>query len=231
MTRVPDKTVTSRKTGAENIIMINVPADRFRHRIPSRYDPPVDHRSRYRIALLAQACEGYSFDYTEAGPACEFHFWFWVASSNVCTPVKGADILLASMNWWSLASATNNGTVRKYLQSFGFRPLNLEKIDLQKQGGLLSFPDGGRIDWTVVRAGKEPAAVGVNHAFFTATDGPGASGHRVTALLTDAVMEQPGKIHIQTTALEPFLLKGERFPAAIHQVPRLEADVIWQQYQ
>ncbi len=230
MSAVPDKTMATRKVGAEDIIMINLPANRFRNSIPAHYDPQTDKKSRYQVALLAQACEGYSFDNYEAGRTDELHFWLRVASSNPGAPVKGAEIMLPSMHWLALASATSNATARSYLQSFGFSPLDLEKINLRRHGGSLAFMDGRRIEWTITGPGKGVARVGVKHVIFVATDGPDAAGHRVAALLTDTVMEQPGKIRIQTAALEPFLLRGESFPAAIHRVPKLEADVVWRRH-
>ena len=57
MNRVTDMTVATRKVGAEDIIMMRLPADRFRNGIPSHYDPPVDDKSRYQVALLVQSCE------------------------------------------------------------------------------------------------------------------------------------------------------------------------------
>lgn len=231
MITILDKTVAGRKTGAEDIIIINLPIHRFRNSIPSRYYPPVDEKSIIQVALLAQVCDGYSFDKIESGRTDELHFWLRVASSNPGGLVQGADLMLPSMHWFALTSATSNVTAQSYLQTFGFSPLNLERIDLQAHGGTLVFPDGGRIKWSIVGAGKEPSRIGVNHVIFVAKDGQRHAGHSVAALLTDAAMEQTGKIRIQTTALEPFLLEGESFSAVIHRVPKLEADIVWRRHQ
>lgn len=230
MNTVRDMTVAARKVGAEDIIMMRLPADRFRNRIPSHYHPSVDDKSRYQVALLAQSCEGNSFDKNETGRTDELHFWLRVASSNPGPHVKGADIMLPSMHWFALASATSNADAGSYLESFGFSPLNLERIDLRAHGGSLAFPGGSRIEWTIAGPGRGLPRVGVRHVIFVAADGPGAAGHRVTALLSDTVMEQLGKVHIQTAALEPFLFKGERFPAVVHRMSRLEADVFWRRH-
>jgi hypothetical protein len=226
----PDKMVASRKIGSEDIIILNVPIDRFRGGIPAHYNPQAVSKSRYRVALLAQACKSYSFDNDEVGWTDEFHFWIWIASSNPGTVLKGVDIMLPSMDWFALASATSNATARNYLRSFGFSPLDLEKSDLQGRGGSLAFADGGRITWTIVGEGKEPNCVGVNHVIFVVKDGPGAAGHHVAALLNEAVMERHGRVHIQTDALEPFLFRGERIPAVINRVPKLEADILWRRH-
>jgi len=230
MSKLLDMTVATRKVGAEDIIMMRLPADRFRNSIPSHYDPPVDDKSRYQVALLAQSCEGNSFDNDETGRTDELHFWLRVASSNPGPHVKGADIMLPSMHWFALASATSNAEAGSYLESFGFSPLNLEKIDLHGHGGSLTFPGGSRIEWTIAGPGKGFPRVGVKHVIFVAADGPDAAGHRVTALVSDTVMEQPGKVHIQTAALEPFLFEGERFAAAVHRMSKLEADVVWRRH-
>jgi hypothetical protein len=220
--------VRSRKVGSEEIIMLNLPAGRFRGRIPAHHHLQAEGKSRYRVALLAQACESYSFDREEIGRADEFHFWIRIASTEPGTRLKGADVMLPGMNWFALSSAASNAAARGYLRSFGFNPLGLEKVALRGRGGVLDFSEGGRITWTIMREGKESDRVGVNHVIFTAKDGPGAAGHRVAALLNGAVMEQLGRVHIQTNALEPFLFRGERFAAAVNRVAKLEADILWQ---
>jgi hypothetical protein len=227
MNTLPDMAAATRKVGAEDIIMMRLPSDRFRNCIPSHYEPPVDDKSRYQVALLTQSCERNSFDNDETGRTDDLHFWLRVASSNPGPHVKGADIMLPSMHWLALASATSNADAGRYLESFGFNPLNLEKIDLQGHGGSLAFPDGSRIVWTIAGPGKGLPRVGVRHVIFVAADGPDAAGHRITALVSDTVMEQPGKVYIQTAALEPFLFEGERLPAAVHRMPKLEAGVVW----
>ena len=68
----------------------------------------------------------------------------------------------------------------------------------------------------------------MNHILFVTADEPEAVGHRIAALVSDTVMEQPARIHIQTAALDPFLLEGEKLTAAVHRMSKLEADVVWQ---
>lgn len=218
------------KVGAEDIIMMHLPADRFRKIIPSHHNPPVDDNLQYQVALLAQNCESNSFNNDETGPNDELHLWLQVGSSNSGALVKGADRMMPSMHWFALLSATSNNTVRTYLQSFGFNPLNLEKIELQEHSGSLVFKDEGLIEWTIIESGKVLPRVGVNHVIFVEADGPDAVGHSVAALVSNTVMGQPGIISIQTAALEPFLLKGEQFSTIIHRMPKLEADVTWQKH-
>ena len=138
--------------------------------------------------------------------------------------------MLPSMHWYQLASASSNATSRGYLQTVGFSPLNLEKIHFHEHGGSILFPDGGRIEWSTTGHGKRLPRVGVNHVVYTTKDGPDVVGHRIAALLSDTVMEQPGRVSIQTKSLEPFLIEGERFAAAVNRMTKLEADVIWQQH-
>jgi len=230
MITIPNNTMKTIKVGAEDIIMMSLSADRFRKSIPSHYHPPVDDKLRYQVALLAQTCESNSFDNDETGPNDELHLWLQIASSNPGALVEGADRMMPSMHWFALLSATSNNTVRSYLQSFGFNPLNLEKIELKGHGGSLVFKDEGLIEWTIIGPGKELPRVGVNHVIFVAADRPDAAGHSVAALVSNTVMGQPGIISIKTAALEPFLLKGERFSTVIHRMPKLEADVTWQKH-
>jgi hypothetical protein len=230
MSIVPDNTVATRKVGAEDIIMMSLPTDRFRGIIPPHYAPPVNDTSLYQVALIAQACKSNSFDNYETGRTDEVHFWLQVASSNAGMHVKGADIMLPSMQWFALACASRNVMARNYLKKLGFSPKSLQNIYLKKHGGSLSFPDGGLINWTFTGPGKALPHVGVNHVIFVAEDKPNAIGHRVAALLSDTVMQQPGSIHIQTAALEPFLLEGERIAAVVHRMSKLEARVVWQQH-
>lgn len=216
--------------GAEDFIMMRLPSDRFRSSIPSHYTPPVDGKSQFQAVLLAQVCASNSFDSDETGQADELHLWLQVTSSNAGALVKGADIMLPTFHWFALSSATSNAAARSYLQSFGFSPMNLNKIALREHGGSLSFSNGGRIEWTIVGPGKRLPRVGVNHVLFVTADEPGADGHRIAALVSDTEMEQPGRIHIQTAALEPFLLEGERFAAVVYRMSKLEADVVWRQH-
>jgi len=62
---------------------------------------------------------------------------------------------------------------------------------------------------------------------FLPDDEASATGHRVAALISGAVMAQPGELHVHGSALKPFLLSGERLPALVHRMPELEADVVW----
>lgn len=227
MSKLLDKSISSCKVGSEDIIMMRLPSERFSKIVPSHYAPLADDKLRYQVALLAQDCDGISFDKDEIGPTYELHLWLQISVSNPGAPLKGADIMLPSVHWFSLASATSNDTARSYLKSFGLSPLPLEKIDLTENGGLLAFPDGGHIDWSTFGSGKALPRVGVNHVIFVAADGPNATGHRVTALLSDAVMEQRGKVHIQTAIFEPLLLEGEKLSTVIHRMHQLEADIIW----
>jgi len=230
MSKRVNKTISTRKEGAEDIIMISLPPDRFRGSIPPHFAPPINDKSLYQVALLAQACKSNSFDKHETGETDEIHFWLQVASSNAGKHISGADLMLPAMHWLALACATKNVRARNYLQKFGFSPKSLQKIDLQENGGLLSFPDGGRIDWIIKGPGKALPHVGVNHVIFLAANKPNAIGHHIAALLSDTVMQQPGSIHIQTTALEPFLLEGEIISAVVNRVSNLRANVVWQNF-
>lgn len=229
MGKLLDNSISSRKVGSEDIIMLRLPTERFCKILPSHYDPTVDKKKRYQVALLVQDCESVLFNKDESGPTHELHLWLQIAVSNPGTLLKDVDIMLPSVHWFSLASATSNDTARGYLQSFGFSPQDLEKIELAEKGGSLAFPDGGRIEWTTVGPGKALPRVGVHHVISVAADGTNAVGHRVTALLSDATMEQPGRVRIQTAIFEPFLMDGEELPTVIHRMHRLEADIVWRQ--
>ncbi len=226
MSKRSDSVTLSRKVGTENIIMIRLPAKRIQN-IPSHHTLTLDEKSRCYVALLAQVCSKNSFNGYETGRSVELHLWSSLRSSETGPLVKGADTMLPSSAWFSLASASNNKDVRDHLESFGLKPLALAKINLQEQGGSLFFPDGGWIEWMISRPGKKLSRAGVNHTLYVAEDEPGAVGHHIAALLSDPEMDQPGKVHIQTTALEPFLFKGEKFAAAISRICKLEADIIW----
>jgi hypothetical protein len=58
-------------------------------------------------------------------------------------------------------------------------------------------------------------------------DGLDAAQHRVAALISGAVMGQPGELRVGGSALEPFFLRGERLAALVHQMPELTADIVW----
>jgi hypothetical protein len=225
MNRAADNIVKSRKVGMEHIIMMRLPSDRFRNSIPLYFNPTIDEKSRFQLSLLAQFCTSNSFKNEETGRTDDLHLWLQIASSNADSKVIGADIMLPSMQWFGLASASSNASARKYLQAFGFNPLNLEKTDLQEKGGSIAFPDGGMINWTITGSGKKFNSIGVNHEIFVADNEPNSSGHYISALVSNTVMELFGRVHIQTAALEPFLLEGERLPAAVHRMTRLEAEI------
>ena len=227
---VKDKTITTYKVGAEDILMIRVPAVRFHSNISQHHTPIMYSKSQYQVAILAQACESNSFENVEAGRTYDFQLWLQVGSSKVSTRVKGAEIMLPDMYWLSLKSATSNTLAKDYLRLFGFKPLSLSKTKLNNHGGSLVFADEGSIEWTITGSGKELPAVGVNHVVYMQEDGPSAVGHHISALLSNAVMELPGNVHIQTTALEPFLKEDERMYVIIHRMNKLEADVVWQQH-
>jgi len=230
MSKSGDKSIASHKMGAEEFIMMRLHSDRFHKNIPPHIAPSFDSKSRYQVALLAQACESISFDSNETGQCDELHLWLQLASLEESEAVKGAELMLPSMRWYQLASASSNATSRGYLKTFGFSPMNLEKIYLHEHGGAIAFPDGGMIEWSTTGHGKSLPRVGVNHVVYTTKDGPNAVGHRIAALLSDTVMEQSGRVSIQTKSLEPFLFEGEMFAAAVNRMSKLEADVIWQQH-
>ena len=114
-----DKVTLSRKVGAEDILMMRIPASRVRN-INSHYAPQLDEKSRCYIALLAQVCRSNSFDGHETGQTDELHFWVKIRSSEAGATVRGTDMLLPSTFWFSLASATSNTAARDHLRSFGF---------------------------------------------------------------------------------------------------------------
>jgi len=135
--------------------------------------------------------------------------------------------MLPSQQWLALVAATNNPLVEANLRSFGFDPLPLGSVRLQSRGGELELHEGAGLRWTITGPGRGPARIGVHHAMSMPDDGPGAPAHRVAALISDAVMGQPGVLLVQGSALEPFLLAGERLVAVVHRMPTLDADVVW----
>jgi len=46
-------------------------------------------------------------------------------------------------------------------------------------------------------------------------------------LLSDAMMEQLGRVRIQTAIFEPLLWEKEELSTVIHRMHKLEADIIW----
>ena len=231
MSLIPGTTVAGRKTGKEDIIMIRLPMNRFRDSIPAHFAPlPIGDKGLLcQVMLLAQTCERNSFDNCDAGKSDELHFWLQIGSSKPLTPINGADVMLPSMHWFALHSASSNVTALNNLHSFGFTPFNLDSTDLRNDGGLTTFKNGEYIHWIITGPGEKLNRVGVNHFLFTSKDEPDTEGHHIEALLSDTVMKQPAKVHIQTAALEPFLSENEGFEAVIHRVSKLEADIVWHQ--
>jgi len=219
--------VRSRKLGSENAIVVQLPAERFQGRIRPHHRPPVDEQGRYRVMLLAQDCTRCSFGDGQAGPTQEAHLWLQVGSTTDDPPIANADAMLPSQHWIALFAATNNPVVETNLRSFGFDPSPLACVDLHSRGGSLALHGGARLEWTAAGPGREPAAIGVHHALCMPDAGPDVERHRVAALISGAVLGQPGELRVHGPALEPFFLSGERFPALVHRMPRLEADVVW----
>ncbi len=218
--------VKNRKLGAEDILMIRVPSERFRMHIPENFYPLTDGKSRYRIAMIAQSCSNNSFDGEEAGPTDDFHFWLQVESSNSLKSAQGGNNLMPEMKWIAVSSATSNAEAYDHLKTFGFSPLALEKSSLKESGGSLAFSDGGSIDWSITGGGRKREGIEVYHTLLI----PLAAKlivHRISALLSDAVIGQLGKVKINTSGLKPYLRKGERFAASINRVTALEADAVW----
>jgi len=219
--------VLSSKLGSENGIVAQLPAERFRDTIPSHHRPPVDDQDRYRVMLLVQDCTRCSFGDDEAGPARELHVWLLTASSTEAPPIENADVMLPSNDWLALLAATDNPVVETNLRTFGFDPLRLASVDLRPGGGSLELRDGDRLDWTITGPGRGPTTIGVHHCLVMPEDGPDAVGHRVAALVSDAVLAQPGELRVHGSFLEPYLLPGERLPVLVHRLPKLEANVVW----
>lgn len=219
--------IRSHKTGVEDVLLMRLPAERFFHHIPPHYLPPLDKRSRYQLAMVIQSCKCNSFDNHEAGHTDEFHFWLRTASTDSGQSERGNTLILPSQHWLSLASASGNSLARSYLLSFGFRPSILEKVDLQLNGGVVIFQDRGRIDWSINGQGRVFKQASIDHILNLGVDRPDSTGHRIYASISDPVMDQPGRVHIQTDACEPFLHRGEHFAAVVHRMSALEADINW----
>ena len=177
--------------------------------------------------LLAQDCARCSFGDSEAGSTQELHLWLQVGSSTEDPPIENAELMLPSKHWLALLAATNNREVAKKLGLFGFDPLTLTGVALRASGGSVALHDGSRLDWTISGPGRGPATIGVHHAMLMPDDGLDAAQHRVAALISGAVMAQPGELRVSGSALEPFLLPGERLTALVHRMPELAADVVW----
>jgi hypothetical protein len=219
--------VRSRKVGSENAVVVQLPSQRFMGVVPPHHRPPADEQDCHTVMLLAQDCSRCSFGDSEAGPTRELHLWLLVGSSTDAPPIENADTMLPSKDWLALRAATDNSQVEANLRSFGFDPLGLASVELRSSGGSVALQDDARLEWTIAGPGRGPARLGVHHTMFMPDDGPDAAGHRVAALISDAVMAHPAELHVHGSALEPFLLPGERLPALVHRMPKLEADVVW----
>lgn len=219
--------VRSRKVGAENAIVVQVPTDRFMDKVQPHRSPPVDEQGLSSVMLLVQACTRCVFGDDEAGPAQELHVWLQVGSSSEDPPIENADVMLPSQHWLALIAATSNPLVATNLRSFGLNPLPLASVDLQSGGGSVELQEDARLDWSIAGPGRGPATIGVYHTIYLPDDEPDAAGNRVAALISNAVMAQPGELRVHGSCLEPYILPGERLPALVHSMPKLEADVVW----
>jgi hypothetical protein len=227
MTLPSEDAVRSQKLGSENAIVVQLPSERFVSSTPPHHRPLVDDQDRCTVMLLAQDCRRCSFGGSEAGPTHELHVWLLVGSSKDAPPIENADSMLPSKDWLALVAATDNPQVETNLRSFGFDPLRLASVALHSSGGSVELQDHARLEWTIAGPGSGPARLGVHHTMFMPDDGPDAAGHRVAALISDAVMAHPAELQVHGSSLEPFLLSGERLPALVHRMPKLEADVVW----
>jgi hypothetical protein len=227
MYHLPDHIIASRKTGAEDVILMRLHAGRFLTHIPPHYMPPVDKKSRYQVALVIQSCQYNSFDSHETGRSDEFHLWLRTTPADSGENENGPALILPVQHWFSLVSASGNPVAGSYLRSFGFRPLVLDEVGFQTNGGAVRFQDRGRIDWTIHGQGRGFRRLDVEHVLNTEADEPDSAGHRIHASISGPVMDQPGRVYIQTDACEPFLHKGERFAAVVHRMSALEANIDW----
>jgi len=227
MHQVTDNMIRTRKAGAEDVILMRLHADRFLKYLPPHHIPPVDIRSRCQVALVVQSCECNSFDSHETGHTDEVHLWLRIASTESGEKARGKTIILPSQHWLSLASASDNPVAGKYLQLFGFSPLILDKVYLREKGGSVIVQDQGQIDWTINGRGRGLEQVIVEHVLNVKADGQDSAGHHIYASISDPMMDQPGRVHIQTDACEPFLHRGERFAAVVHRMSGLKAHVLW----
>ena len=220
-------TVKSRKIGSENAIVVQLPARRFDGRILFHHVPLVDEYDRYRIMLLAQKCTRCSFGDEKAGSTKELHLWLQIGSSTGGPRIENADLMLPSKSWLAMLAATNNPVVAKNFRSFGFDPILLANTELHESGGSVTFQDGSRLEWTISGSGRGPVTAGVHHSLFMPDEGLEEAEHHVGALISDAVMGQPGELSVHGSALEPFLLAGEKLAALVHSMPKLAADIVW----
>ena len=227
MSHETQEAVKSRKIGSESAIVVQLPAARFEGKVLPHHKPLADEQGRCRLMLLAQNCAQCSFGDSEAGPTQELHLWLQVGSSTEDPPIEHAELMLPSKHWLALLAATDNRAVAKKLRSFGFDPLPLASVKLRASGGTVGLQDGSCLEWTISGPGRGPATIGVHHAMLMPDDGLDVAQHRVAALISGAVMGQPGEIRISGSAFEPFFLHDERLAALVHCMPELTADVVW----
>lgn len=223
----PHEVVISQKLGSENAIVIPLPSERFLGMVMPQHSPPVDQEGHFCVMLLAQDCARCSFGDDQAGPTQELHLWLQLGSSSEDPPIENVDVMLPSKHWLALFAATTNRVVKENLRSFGFDPGRCVGMELRSGGGCVELQSGTRLDWTIAGPGRGPATIGVHHSMFMPDDGSDAAGHRVAARISGAIMAQPGELRVHGSSLEPFLLPGERLPALVHRMPKLEADVAW----
>ena len=221
------KSVKCRKIGSENAIVVQLPAARFDGTVLPHHKPLLDEQGSCCVMLLAQDCARCSFGDSEAGPTRELHLWLQVGSSTGDPPIENAELMLPSKHWLALLAATDNREVAQKLRSFGFAPLALASVVLRASGGSVALQEGSCLDWTISGPGRGPATIGVHHAMLMPDDGLDAAQHRVAALISGAVMGQPGELRVSGSALNPFFLPGERLAALVHCMPELAADVVW----
>ena len=91
--------------------------------------------------------------------------------------------------------------------SFGFSPFNMEKVDFGVTGGAAIFQDRGQIEWTINGRGRGFRQVGIDHVLNVESDSPDSVGHRIYASMTYPLMDQPGRVYIQTDDFEPCSIK------------------------
>jgi hypothetical protein len=223
-------TVESRKVGSEDTIVVQLPSEGFQGLIPAHFNPKRDDRGRLLVMLVAQDCTQCSFGDVEAGPTQELHLWVQLGSSPDENRMEGVDLMLPSMQWVALAVATTNPETEARFRSFGFDPIRLARVALQPGGGLVGFPNGDRLEWTIQQPGRGPAEIGVRHRLFLPGHGPEAVGNDVSARVSRSMMGQSGQLQIHTSRLEPILLDGERWSALVHRMPKLEAEILWHRW-
>ena len=227
MTPETAHTVKSRKIGSEDTLVVKLPGERLQGLIPAHFNPPRDNRGCVRAMLVVQDCTRCSFGGVEAGPTQEMHLWVQLGSSPDENRMEAVDLMLPSMQWVALTVATNNPEAERRFRRFGYDPIRPARVNLQSGGGTLTFPDGDRIEWNIEGPGRGPARIGVRHRLFLPTHGPAEVGSEISALVSGAIMGQPGKLRVGTSNLEPFLMNNERFRALVHRMPELTAEIVW----